>query len=193
MRERLTRTSTLVVAGVVALLLAATMVWVSYESTTARAEPEAAPSPAVDVERTQRVVSRKGGFRVTAPEELAVKRQRRAVSLSTPDKSVVVNVGPGPVGSLSRASRVFVSTIRSEYSSFERLGTDRLRVDGRPAVSVAGLVTNREGVRLRFVATTVQARPRSYTIAAFTAADSAPSAVLPVVNAVVNGFHVLPR
>ena len=192
-------TATLVVVGVVALVLAGVLGYVTFRdtftdpATPTAAEPSASPSasPAAEVE-TRRVVHRRGGFRVAAPEELQVKRERRTLRLASKDKSLVVTVGPSEPGPLKQANRRVIRTLRENYRRFELIATEPMRIDGRPALTTSGLATNSSKVRIRFVVLTVKAKPRNYTIAAYTARDSDPATVLPLVNAVANGFEVLP-
>ena len=114
------------------------------------------------------------------------------MKFTTKDKSLVINVGPGESGPLKAADQQFLDRMRQGYRRFDLMATEPMKVDGRPAITSSGQATNANNVRIRFVVVTVQAEPRNYTIAAYTAHDSDPAVVLPLVNAVANGFHVLP-
>lgn len=192
-------TATLVVVGVVALLLAGVLGYVTFRdtftdpATPTAADPSASPSvsPAAVVQ-TRQVVHRRGGFKVSAPKELKAKRDGRTVRLTSKDRSLVVTVGPSEPGPLRQANRRILGTMRENYRRFELIATEPMRVDGRAALTTSGQATNAQKVRIRFVVLTVRAKPRNYTIAAYTARDSDPATVLPLVNAVANGFEVLP-
>jgi hypothetical protein len=162
----------------------------SAESDARSSAPRAAAAPAP---ATDRVVHRRGGFAVAVPQRMRVTREGRTLRLATRDRSLVVDVGPAPGGRLPAAHRSFLGDVQASYRKVRILGTERTRVDGRAAISSAGLGHNSSGVRLRFVVLTVAARPHGYTIAAYTGRDSDPARTLPLVNAVANGFEVLPR
>jgi len=172
------------VVGVCALLLAAVFAYVTFRG--------AAPSPNELTMDTERFVSREGGFSLDLPGDLEVSREGRTAQFSSKDKDLVIVVGPGQSGSLKKASKSFLNTLEGNYASFRLAGTQTDEVDGRRALTSYGQATNSNEVKIRFVAVVVRARPRNYTIAVYTALNSDPSVVLPRVNAVVNGFKVLP-
>lgn len=180
--------------GVVALLLAAVFAYVTFrDSVPAEAGSESdAAAEAVDVS-TERFVSRQGGFSVRVPPDMKASREGSSARFVSADNDLVTVVGRGEQGPLKQASRRFLKTLQGQYQRFRLLGTKPERVDGRRALTSYGQATNSADVRIRFVSVVVRAAPRNYTIAAFTAFDSDPAVVLPRVNAIVNGFHVLPR
>lgn len=177
------------VVGVLALLLAAVFAYITFRGPVSSSEAEPAAAPAVD---TNRLVSRKGGFSVKVPDDMTVTRKGRTAQFVSDDKNLVVVVGPGEAGPLKQSSERFLNTLRKRYDRFTVLGTKPERVDGRRALTSYGQATNTKKVKIRFVSVAVRARPRNYTIAAYTAFDSDPGTVLPRVNAVVNGFKVRP-
>jgi hypothetical protein len=191
MAQRSGRSAALVVLGVCALVLGGWFGYVTWRDTGGRSsEPAAAAAPSVP---TERVVSRAGGYSVAVPTDMTVRKHGRTVRLSSRDQDLVISVGPGEKGTLLRANRRLLSDLSSTYRAFEPLASERLQVGGRPALSAAGTLTNKAGVRLRFVAVTVRAAPRNYALVAFAARDSDPASILPRVNAVASGFEVLRR
>ncbi len=191
MAQRSRRSTVLVTVGVCALALGVLLAYVTWRDTLGQdAEPASATPPSVS---TERVVSRAGGFSIAAPTTMTVRKQGRTVRLASEDRALVVTVGPGEPGGLARASRRLLADLSSKYRRFERVASDRLEVGGRPALSASGTFTNATGVRIRFVAVTVRARPSNYSIVGFAARDADPAAVLPRINAVASGFAVLDR
>ena len=187
--SRLPGARTLVVIGVCALVLGGFFTFLNYRA----AEPDQAPvasDRSAEPVPTKRVVSKPGGFSVAVPTALSASKEGRTVQLSSRQGSLAVNVGPGERGKLRVAHKAFLRTLRAQYRKVDLMATERTKVDGRPAISAAGLATNAEKVRIRFVVVTVRGRPTNYTIAAFAARDSDPAETLPLVNAVVNGFKV---
>lgn len=161
-------------------------VWVSAGPTST----ETRPAPAV---KTDRVVSRAGGFRLRAPRDMSVTRDGTSIRLTDEAQSLVVTLGPGEGGALRAVSTRYLRTIERSYREVRLLRSVPERVDGRPALVSSGRAVNERGVGLRFVALVVSDRPRNYTITAFAAADSDPADVLPRVNAIANSFAVLGR
>ncbi len=191
MAQRTGRTTALVAVGVCALALGVLLAYVTWRDTFGQdAEPASAAPPSVS---TERVVSRTGGFSIAAPTAMTVRKQGRTVRLASEDRVLVVTVGPGERGRLPRANRRLLADLASRYRGFERLAAERLEVGGRPALSASGTLTNQAGVRIRFVAVTVRARPRNFAIVAFADRNADPASVLPRVNAVASGFEVLHR
>lgn len=190
----------LVAVGVVALLLAGLLGYVTLRDTLGT-DPEvdsvSAPGSgpesgsAAEPPETERVVHRRGGFAVAVPTVMEVTRAGRTLKLTAEDANLVVNVGPGESIPLPRAHSAFLRTLQGGYRDVELIGTERTLVDDQPAVTTAGRATNSSDVPIRFVVLTVAAGPQTFTIAAYTARDSDPAATLPLVNAVANGFEAL--
>lgn len=173
-----------VVVGVCALLIAGLLAYVTLRDTVFADDSSAAHG-------TQLYVSHEGGFSVQAPTALHMQSRGHTMTFATQDKSLVLTVGPGDTGALKAADRRFLSRMKQGYRDVTLMATEPMKVDGRPALTSSGQATNANGVRIRFVVLTVEGRPRNYTIAAYTARDSDPHVVLPLVNAVANGFHVV--
>ncbi len=138
------------------------------------------------------VVNEAGGYRVVVPEEWEVQQKGRATTLSSPDKQVVIAIGIGERGPLPEAGALFYQKVGRNYRDVQLLGVQAEQVGPRSALAYAGLGTNDRGVRLRFLAITVQNQPRNFGITVFTPANSDPQAVLPRVNRVVETFRALP-
>ena len=186
------RILTPVSVGLVALLVGGLFAYITIRDRGDEPKNEAAAASSSEVE-TEPFVSRKGGYSLAVPTALEASSQRQVTTFTSQDKSLVVTVGPGERGQLKAASKRFVRTLRAGYRKFDLLGTQKQTIDGRPALVSFGQATNRDKVRIRFVAVVVANRPRNYTITAFTAFDSDPAVVLPRVNAIVNSFQVLPK
>jgi hypothetical protein len=187
--EVLTGTGVLVAAGVLAILLGSVLgvlTWLNLR------EADEEPDGPVQVE-TERAVSRRGGFAVTVPLDMEVRRRGRTMELRAADPELVINIGPASSGRLAPAHRTFLRTVDRGYARVRVIGRERGEVDGRRSRTTSGTAVNENDVPIRFVVVTVAARPRNYTLVAFTGRDTPPDEVLPRLNAVVNGFEVLPR
>jgi hypothetical protein len=180
-----------VVAGSVALVLAAVLAYVTIRDTRGPQGTQASAS--TTQVSTHRVVSKEGGFAVAVPDDLAVERAGSAVRLAAATKNLVVIVGPAGDGPLPRAEKRVVNRMDRDYPEVSVLGREPVEVDGYPGRTVFGHAVNDAEAKIRFAVTTVNADARNYTLAAYTAFDADPAEVLPRVNAIVNGFEVLPR
>lgn len=181
------------VGGVCALLTAGLLAYLTLRDTEPGNPGSAASGQqVVRTPEVERVVHRRGGFAVAAPTRMRVTREGRTLQLVTGDRSLVVTVGPGAPGALGRGHRAFLGELRSQYGGVSLIGTERTKIDGRRSVSTAGVGVNSNRVQIRFVIVTVAARPRNFTIAAYTARDSDPAITLPLVNAIADGFELLP-
>jgi hypothetical protein len=178
-----------VVAGSVALALALVLAYVTVRDLTG-ADP--APTAAGTKVPTQRLVSKEGGFAVAVPTDLQVERAGAAVRLVSESKDLVVIVAPAGGGPLPRAERRVLTRMDRDYPEVSVLGREQVEVDGHPGRTVFGHAVNDAGTKVRFAVTTVHAESDNFTLAAYTAFDASPTRVLPRVNAIANGFEVLP-
>lgn len=187
MRDRFT--VWLGVVGVLAVVAGAVLAGVALWP---HDDPRAAAKTVVP---TTRLVDKAGGFTVRVPTAMAATRHGRTVRLATGDRQVVVTVGPVGGGTLGTASHTLMTHVRSSYPRVRVLGTRRDRVDQRKALTTYGTARTageKGATSLRFVVLVVAARPRNYAVTAFTARDSDPKRVVPLVNAVAGSLHVLP-
>ena len=176
--------------GVVTLLLGSYFAFLTFRDVwVVPGTDKVAETPRV---KTTRLVSRAGGFSLRVPKDMSVSRKGRAVLVSNHAKTLVVTVGPGEGGPLREATQRYLSTLEERYQESRLVDSRPQQVDGRHALTSYGQAVNRRDAKLRFVALMVRAAPRNYTITAFTSFDSDPTVVLPRVQAVANGFRVLP-
>lgn len=182
MRDRIT--VWLGVLGVLAVLVAGVLAVVELWPRSDDVSSAAAP-------RSHTFVSTAGGFSVRVPQGTQVRRDGPTARFSTPDRSVVMSVGPAGPGPVAAASRRLVTRVRQTYAQVEVLGRRPNRVDGRRALTTFGRARS-AGVQLRFAVVVVAAKPHTYALTTFTSADSEPRTVVPVVNAVTRSFHVRP-
>lgn len=183
------RAVTLVLAALGTVALALGM-YFGYIALFGEDEAAEAERPVVP---THTVEPRKGGFSVTAPTSMDVERSARSVYLSTPTKDLVITVGPSGGGSLKASDGRILTSLRTEYRKVRLVSSERIEVNGRTALTTGGQAVNRKGVKLRFVLVTLPAKKVNYSVTAFTAFDSDPAVVLPLVNTVVEGFEPMPR
>ncbi len=170
-----------VVAVVVAVVLAAMALWPQQDRVT----------PAPRTPRTHAFVSHAGGFSVRVPQGTQASRNGRTARFASPDRTLVVSVGPAGPGPVAASTRRLVARVRQTYAQVRVLGHRSDRVDGRRALTTYGRASNADQVSLRFAVVVVAARPHTYALTAFTAGDSDPRTVVPVVTGLTRSFHVL--
>lgn len=180
-----------VVAGSVALVLAAVLGWVTIRDMTS-AEPAAAQPKGAEKLPTDRLVSEVGGFSFAVPRDLEAARQGGTVRLASAAKDLVIVVGRGERGSLVQAEKRFLSRLSREYPKVSLLGSQSATVNGNATETVYGRAVNDAGTRLRFAVVTIHSGRQNFEVASYTAYDADPATVLPRVNTVVNSFEVLP-
>lgn len=191
-----------VLVGSVALALAAVLGFVTVRDTapsdsSVRAAHTLEPSGTdgsgrVSAVATRRLVSRQGGFAVAAPRDLEATAQGATIRLTSPTKDLVVVVGPAGDGPMLAAENRVLAGLRQQYDALSVLGQEPVALDGRRGSTTYGQAVNDAGARLRFAVVVVHAGRRNYAVASYTARDADPATVLPRVNAVANGFEVLP-
>lgn len=143
--------------------------------------------------RTERLVSRAGAFSVRVPTGLRGHLDRGTAYLRSKDRTVVVVVSRSEAGAPRAVNGRLVQRMRQGYRSVHVEGSRPERVHGRSGLSTYGAAVTRRGVRLRFVQTTLRARPRNLTVATYAAQGTDPHWVLPRVDAVLGSVRPLPR
>ena len=169
------------VVGVVALVVAGWLLWLTLQKDDAPPEP-------ID---TSRLVNKTGGYSVQVPDGMKAEKFGKVTRVEDKARTVVVTITPTKGGSPADTNTAVLARIGSTYRTVDLFTSERQTVDGRPAVASYGRATTDKGVRLRFVLITVKGTERNFALSTFTAADSDPGTVLPRVRAVANGFHVL--
>ena len=169
--------------GVVALVLAIIC------GVTAWALSGTSSGSAVD---TPAVVNTAGKYSFEVPTGWSSTQQGRTTTLTSPDKSTVVTLGVGRVGSLPVAGTLFFQEVAGHYKNVQVIPPEAKDVGSRSALIYGGVGNNDQNTSIRFLAITVQNDPTNYGIAVFTAAASDPAVVLPPVNQVVESFRALP-
>ncbi|MGI9064381.1 MAG: hypothetical protein ACR2FQ_11310 [Pseudonocardiaceae bacterium] len=177
LRERKVATLIGVVALVAAIAVGVTVLLVDESPT--------ADGPATILNET-------GGYSLVAPQGWEVAEQDRTTTVTSPNGDAVLTAGRGEVGPLEDAAAVFFQKVARNYTDFSPIGVQGQRIGSRPALVWAGKGTNANDVGVRFLAITIEDRPRNYAITYFTADGSETRTLLPQVNSVVDSFRPLP-
>jgi hypothetical protein len=117
-------------------------------------------------------------------------RQRGGITRVAAQRGeAVITFGPGPPGSLSRASRRYFAALKATYDRVHAVPHGNV-VNGAAARQLLGSLTNERQARIRFNAMLVPGRRTNYAIAAFYVPDVAE--VEATVDEVLTSFE-LPR
>ena len=149
--------------GVVALLAAGLLAWLTLGGGD---EDSAATPPAGNDPVT--VVSRAGGFSVRVPGDLTGTRNGRGIQVATPDKTLLINVGPGPRRSLPDAQASALRAVKQAYRQVRVERGTATRLGGLPARRSVGTLARDDGGQLVFSVTTAAKGGRTWTCLLYT-------------------------
>ncbi|MPZ64303.1 MAG: hypothetical protein GEU83_01830 [Pseudonocardiaceae bacterium] len=139
------------------------------------------------------VANEAGGYQLMAPDDWDVTQEGPITKLASPGKDALISVTTGYRGPLNFAGAVFFQQVGRNYEETKLTGVQGERVGSRPALIYSGQGVNKSGVKVNFLAITVEGQPRNYAISVFTAANSDAQQILPRVNSVVDTFRALDK
>ena len=182
----LTRRAATITVAVVALLTAGLLAWVAL----AGGDGDSAATPAAQ-DGPLSVVSRAGGFSLRVPTDLTGTRNGRGVQLATPDKTLLINVAPGPRRSLPDAQASALRAVKQAYRQVRvDLGTST-RMGGLPARRSVGTLARDDGGQLVFSVTTAATGGRTWSVVMFATRDVTADQLDEWYQPVLDGFRVL--
>lgn len=113
-------------------------------------------------------VDREVGVAVGLPPGWSARRESGAVEMRARDGAGLVTVAaPAPAAQADELLRAVVTRNEEAYRRVERLGSQRLAIDGRRAEARMLVGTNRRGERIRILVAAVRGERRAYGISAF--------------------------
>jgi hypothetical protein len=122
-------------------------------------------APSDDVPKAK--VEGKGGYSFRYPSQWKMQTDGAVSKVSSPDRRIVVSIGPGPAGTLQLSSERFIATLERQYRDVHvsKEGSDP--VDGAAALLVSGTMTNAQGLDIRLFAVAMSESGRQYFVAGF--------------------------
>lgn len=172
-----------VVAGVVSLLVACCLAWLTFF------QPEDDPAPTPPAVETGTVVNATGGYSVQVPVGMRARRSGKVTRITDRQHALSVTISPTTNAKPANTNKAVLQAMGKTYRSVILTTSERLRVDRHQAVASYGRATTTKGTKLRFVLIAVHEGRRSFAISAFADASAAPATVLPRVRAITNGFR----
>jgi hypothetical protein len=157
--------------SVVSLLLAGTAaaalgIWIASLGTKLP-EPSTFINELTTEEGSNARVDRSGGYSFRYPAGWELQTEGAVSKVSSPDRRMVVSVGPGPAGSLRQATDAFVALFERQYRSPEVSSRGRQSVGGSPALLTGGTAINDHGAEMRLFSIALNKAGRNYLITGF--------------------------
>ncbi|MCI0634378.1 MAG: hypothetical protein L0206_10765 [Actinobacteria bacterium] len=161
--------------------------------------PTSADQPRPTVELDTGIVAHvnsTGDYAFAYPTTWLIDETGGVTRLENPGGDIVASFGPGAPGDIATASGRLVSSILgidgTEIAVNDALtGTSWEQIDGSRSLIVSGVTEGPDGRSVRFLAITVRAVSRNYSISVLVPAGSDPTRVLPTIEAIVSSFEVL--
>ena len=172
--------------GVVALLAAGLLAWL----TVGGGDEDSAANPPAGNEPVT-VMSRSGGFSVRVPGDLTGARNGRSIQVATPDKTLLINVGPGPRRSLGDAQASALRAVKQAYRQVRVERGTATRLGGLPARRSVGTLARDDGGQLVFSVTTAAKGGRTWSVVMFATRDVTADQLDRWYQPVLDGFRAL--
>jgi hypothetical protein len=175
-----------VVVGSVALLAAGLLAWL-----TLGRDDDAVGTTPPGVAAPVTVVSKSGGFSLTVPGDLTGSRNGRGIQVSSVDKSLLINVGPGPRRTLAEAQ---ASALRAVKRAYRQVRVERgvtTTLGGLPARRAVGSLARADGGQLVFSVTTGARKGRTWTVVMFATREVTAEQLDRWYQPVLDGFRAL--
>jgi hypothetical protein len=145
--------------------------------------------PAEDEGAMTAHVNLQAGYRFRYPITWEVAEDGTLTKLQSPKEDVVISFGLSQQGGLEASSEALVASIEDAHHNSRIIGAQQKEIGGSPSVIVAGLGTNDSGLRVRFLAITVEGEPNNYAISVFVPASSDADRLLPPIQRIVGSFR----
>lgn len=178
-------------AGVIAALLgSAAAIYTWGESGADTKKPATAESTATrsgDV--LVPVVSRAGGFSVTAPEELVGDKLARGVKLSTQSGDIVITVGSTGRDGLAKGHTTTLKAIRANFPKMRVEKAVPTKLGSLEARRSIGVVRRARGDDVIFSVTTGVLERRTWSVVMFASRDIDPKRIERFYQPVLDGFR----
>jgi hypothetical protein len=107
------------------------------------------------------------GYSFDYPSGWRMRNAGAVTKVSSPQRHIVVSVGPGSNVPLPKASQSFIALVRKQYEDVQIRLEARTLIEGRRAFLSKGTATTNRGVRIRIVAVALSHVGRPYLIAGF--------------------------
>lgn len=181
----------LAVGVVAALLGSAAAVYTWGDQAEEDARPATVNTPARSGDTLVPVVSRAGGFSVTAPDQLVGDQLERGVKLSTKSGDIVITVGATGRTGLRAGHASALDAIRSTFPKVRVEKAVRTELGGLPARRSIGVVRRARGDDVIFSVTTGVSGRRTWSVVMFAARDISPARLERFYQPVLDGFRPL--
>lgn len=180
-------------AGVIAALLGAAAAVYTWGESGGDDESSATPTAETTATRSGDalipVVSRAGGFSVTAPEALVGDKLAKGVKLSTQSGDIVITVGSTGRDGLAAGHTTTLEAIRANFPKVrveKAVPTKLGSLEGRRSI---GVVRRARGDDVVFSVTTGVLQRRTWSVVMFASRDISPERIEKFYQPVLDGFQ----
>ncbi len=185
-----------IVLGIAALLAASLLVWQTRDDDDVaekKRQPSAPASAPETAPETVLVVAKRGGFEVDAPAGLygTSLQKGRAVRFSTPNRRLVITVGPSGRSGLKAGHGAEVAGVRAAYPAVKVDRQLRTTWGGRAALRSVGSLRREGGDTLVFSVTTTARGKQTWSAVMFADQRMRPAALARWYQPVLDGFRLL--
>jgi hypothetical protein len=142
--------------------------------------------PAIE---TAHYVNPQAKYSFDYPKAWMLTERGTAVSVTHPRREALVSFGLGAKGTLEEATAVLVQEITRNNTDVQLGEPAAQQVAGHDALAVNGVGTNKAGQKLRFLAVTVRAANRNFSIVIYAAANADPEQVVAPAQAMLSSFR----
>lgn len=180
----------LLIAALATLLIVLIAVRGEPVATAPAASPSAAPSLAEEPAGAVAYENLMGGYGFVYPSTWFFTENGSRARIESPNGRLVVTFGLASGGTLALASDREIETLLDGGSDHEMIGTTRERIAHSRSLLVSGTMSKGRST-VRFLAITVQADPRNYSISVVVPRGSDAESVLLLVEEIVSSFEIL--
>jgi hypothetical protein len=132
-----------------------------------------------------------GGYSFDYPSRWKMRTVGAVTKVSSPDRRVVVSVGPAPHGPLRRASRTFMSYVQEHYERVHLSRSVGGSIGGPRSLVTRGSLTNNRGTDIRLLAVAISESGQRYLIAGFSHTSVDRGRLRSQVNRIVGSLRLL--
>jgi hypothetical protein len=130
-------------------------------------EPSTFLNEVTTAEGSKGRVDRSGGYSFRYPDGWELQTEGAVSKVLSPDRRMVVSVGPGLDDSLRQTSDEFVALVERQYQGVNVSSGARVSVDGSPGLITSGTAINERGAEIRLFAIAMDESGRHYLVTGF--------------------------
>jgi hypothetical protein len=129
-----------------------------------------------------------GGYTFRYPPGWSLQTDGGVSKVSSPDRAMIVSVGPWPANTLGEVSHSFMAMLDKQYRQV-RISSEDSGLGESGATLVSGTLTNQRGLKIRLFAIAINKSGRYYIVSGFSHADIAEDRLESRVREITQSFQ----